>query len=69
MAIITIVLKNEETKKTNVVRHVHTYCPNITPRVGEYVEISGHPPYEVDRIIHKPEIDKDIVVVEVKEII
>lgn len=69
MALITIVLKNEETKCNNTVKHIISYNSDIAPRVGEYVQTEGHASYEVDRIIHRPSNKSNIIIVEVKEVI
>lgn len=69
MASITIVLKNEETKRNNTVKHIITYNSDIAPRIGEYVQVDGQPAYEVDRVIHRPSTKSNIIIVEVKEVI
>lgn len=69
MASLTIVLKNEETKHNNTVKHILTYNSDTVPRVGEYVQLAGQPTYEVVRIVHRPSTKSSIVIVEVKEVI
>lgn len=56
MANITIVL-NENTK-----RAVYTYKAISHPEVGEYIEISGHTPYRVERVIDNGNHDVDVEV-------
>ena len=68
MASITIVLKDGDTPKNQTVKHIHTYNSDVAPKVGEYVDIDGHPSYEVDRVIHKVSSKSGIIIVEVKEV-
>ena len=67
MASISIVLKNDSKPKDPTVKHILTYNSDVIPRIGEYVEIAGHPTYKVGRIIHTVSHKDSLIIVEVKK--
>ena len=67
MASISIVLKNDSKPKDPTVKHILTYNSDVIPRIGEYVEIAGHPTCEVDRVIHAVSHKDSLIIVEVKK--
>ena len=67
MAVITIVTRDDSSLPPDTVKHIYTYNALTHPRVGEYVEVKGKPPFVVDRVIHTLDNGNDNVVVEVKK--
>ena len=64
---ITIVTRNDPTIPEDTAKHIYTYTATSVPRVGEYIQVSGHKPYVVDRVIHTIANGGDTIVVEVKK--
>ena len=64
---ITIVTRDDPTIPEDTAKHIYTYMATSIPRVGEYIQVSGHKPYVVDRVVHKIANGGDTIVVEVKK--
>ncbi len=65
--VITIVRTDDPTIPEGTVKHVYTYTASTHPRTGEYIEVSGHVPYVVDRVVHTLANGGDKIVVEVSK--
>ena len=65
--VITIVRTDDPTIPEGSVKHVYTYTASTHPRTGEYIEVNGHVPYVVDRVVHTLANGSDKIVIEVKK--
>ena len=63
---ITIVTRDDTTLTEDTTKHIYTYTSTSIPRVGEHIQISGHKPYVVERVINALSDGDDNIVVEVK---
>lgn len=63
---ITIVRTDDPTIPAGTVKHVYTYTATTHPRTGEYIQVSGHSTYVVERVVHNVTNGSDNIVVEVK---
>ncbi len=64
---ITIVRTDDPTIPEGTAKHIYTYTSTTIPRAGEYIQVSGHKTYVVDRVIHTLANGSDTIVVEVKK--
>ena len=66
MAVITIVTRDDASLPEGTAKHVYTYTATTHPRTGEYIQVSGHSTYVVERVVHNVTNGSDNIVVEVK---